>query len=313
MKKLFIIGNGFDLAHDMKTNYNDFRDFLIDNYLDGAYDPDAFIDVPDTTLMPDGDEQYDEADVVRSIIKTLDNAMGTKWEDIESMLGDLNYDYFLDDYGMFDKEDDNYMRDSYIRNQELSGLLYGAFRQIGDYFAEWVASIDVAKTPRKPFEELINPSCDLVLNFNYTTTLEDLYSAKNVCHIHGTLSNELYFGHGDNNCPHDYYESNWFGAEQSLASLYYELMKNTAEAYEKSSAFFKELQTVAKNSPLDIYSYGFSFSKVDRYYLKKICEIIDTADSCFYMNDYNDENERAIFANILKECGYKGKFGVFAG
>ena len=32
MTKLFIIGNGFDLAHGMKTRYSDFRDYLIDEY-----------------------------------------------------------------------------------------------------------------------------------------------------------------------------------------------------------------------------------------------------------------------------------------
>ena len=28
---LYIIGNGFDLAHDMKTSYEDFHQWLLDN------------------------------------------------------------------------------------------------------------------------------------------------------------------------------------------------------------------------------------------------------------------------------------------
>lgn len=33
MANLFIIGNGFDLANNLKTSYDDFRTFLLDNYV----------------------------------------------------------------------------------------------------------------------------------------------------------------------------------------------------------------------------------------------------------------------------------------
>ena len=32
MRNLFVIGNGFDLAHNMKTGFNHFRDYLSTNY-----------------------------------------------------------------------------------------------------------------------------------------------------------------------------------------------------------------------------------------------------------------------------------------
>lgn len=31
MRTLYIIGNGFDLMHQMKSSYNDFHQWLIDN------------------------------------------------------------------------------------------------------------------------------------------------------------------------------------------------------------------------------------------------------------------------------------------
>lgn len=34
MNKLFIIGNGFDMAHGLPTSYNDFREYLIKEYPD---------------------------------------------------------------------------------------------------------------------------------------------------------------------------------------------------------------------------------------------------------------------------------------
>lgn len=311
MAKLFIIGNGFDLAHKMKTEYSDFRQFLIDNYLNGEYMPYTFCDVPQTTLMPDGNEQYNDVDVVKSILKVLDDTEGVNWHEIEDSLGCLQYSHFLDDYGEYDPEDDNYIRDTYYRNQDLSKQLHGAICQINNYFQEWVKTIKVATTPKQDFMELISPQNDLFLNFNYTSTLQDLYNIKKVCHIHGTVNDKIYFGHGESDCPSGEYEKYWFGAEYSLEQLFFDLRKNTQEAFNKHRNFFKELHDIACNSILDIYSYGFSFSDVDKYYLKEICGIIKTKNICLFMNDHDDVFKRKRFADVLVECGFKGTISSF--
>lgn len=48
--KLFIIGNGFDLAHEYKTSYGSFRDYLSEKgAMEGAfYIPDIFRDVSES-------------------------------------------------------------------------------------------------------------------------------------------------------------------------------------------------------------------------------------------------------------------------
>ena len=47
MRSLFILGNGFDLAHGMPTRYSDFRKYLVSSYPDIAeyknYCTDMFI------------------------------------------------------------------------------------------------------------------------------------------------------------------------------------------------------------------------------------------------------------------------------
>lgn len=311
MAKLFIIGNGFDLAHGMKTKYSDFRQFLIDNYLDGEYTPYSFCDVPQTILMPDGDEQYNERDVVESILKILDDTEGVDWNNVETSLGCLQYHLFLDDYDFYDPEDDNYMRDTYYRNQDLSSQLQGALCQINNYFQEWINTIEIATIPKTEFRKLINPQDDLFINFNYTRTLQDLYNIQNVCHIHGTANEKIYFGHGERECPRDEYEKYWFGAESSLERLHFDLRKNTDEAFQNHKDFFDELCFSARNSTLDIYSYGFSFSDVDKFYLEKICKIIDTQQICFYMNDYDNVLKRKHFAEVLLDCDFKGQISSF--
>lgn len=311
MTKLFIIGNGFDLAHGMKTKYSDFKQFLIDSYLYGKYVPYSFCDVPQTTLMPDGDEQYDEKDVVESILKILDDTEGVDWNNVESSLGGLQYDYFLDDYDFYDPEDDNYMRDTYYKNLDLSRQLCGALCQINNYFQEWLKTIEIASIPKAGFRELINPQNDLFINFNYTSTLQDLYNIQKVCHIHGTLNDKIYFGHGQNECPSNEYEKHWPGAEFSLEQLHFDLRKNTAEAFNNHKDFFNELRFIASNSNLDIYSFGFSFSDVDKYYIEKICKIIDTKHTCFYLNDYDNDHKRKHFADVLLNSGFNGQISTF--
>lgn len=311
MTNLFIIGNGFDLAHGMKTRYTDFRQFLIDNYLYGSYEPYSFVDVPTTTLMPDGDEQYNETDVVKSILSIIDNAEGVNWSDVETSLADLAYETFLDDYDFYDKEDDNYIRDTFYRNYSLATSLCGALEQIDYYFQEWISQIDIAPKINLEFKKVIDIQNDLFLTFNYTNTLQRLYQVKNVCHIHGKAEENLFFGHGDNECPKDYYEKNWFGAQDSLENLFFSLKKDTENAYNKNKSFFENIKISAIEKPLTIYSYGFSFSLADRYYLKKICDIIDTSKICFYMNNYDSPERRKMFENILRECGFKGTTGEF--
>ncbi len=311
MTNLFIIGNGFDLAHGMKTKYSDFRKFLIHNYLDDNYNPYSFCEVPQRTLMPDGDEQYNKNDVVKSILKILDDTEGVNWNKIEYSLGILEYGHFLDDYGDYDPDDDNYIRNMYYKNQDLSKELCGALRQIKQYFHEWVDTININKIPIKSFQKIIHSKDDLFITFNYTKTLENLYNIQNVCHIHGTAEDEIYFGHGNVESKLEKYENYWFGAETTLERLDAELRKNTIEAYNNHKDFFNKLYIIGNKTPLNIYSYGFSFSEVDEYYLIKIFENLNTNNMCFYINNYDDEKTRKKFANTLRKCGFKGKIDIF--
>ncbi len=101
MTKLFIIGNGFDLAHKMNTRYSDFRKFLInkgkehDNFKEDIY----YDEIPAPTLTSDGEGVYNPADRLNAILTCIDNTNGDiEWNKFEESLGKLNYECLLNPY-----------------------------------------------------------------------------------------------------------------------------------------------------------------------------------------------------------------------
>ena len=82
-KVLFIIGNGFDISHGIKSRYADFHDYLVDNKKG-------------------------------SLLNFLDNFFnnsGKLWSDLENTLGEYDPDTILDECSPGDEIDlDHYMR-----------------------------------------------------------------------------------------------------------------------------------------------------------------------------------------------------------
>lgn len=319
MVKLFIIGNGFDVDHKMNTKYSHFRRFLINKYLisESTLD-DIMCEIPRLVeISSNGDEQYNYKDVATVIIKMLDNTIGKNWNDVEKNLGRLDYGAFLDSWTILeDIEYEKCFKENYYRTEENARDLCRAFRLISDYFQDWVELIDEGSDTsisiKKDFKSLINSEKDFFLTFNYTRTLEKFYDVKNICHIHGKANEYIYFGHGNDKHDTNNIQQKWFGAENEINFLQDALRKNTEEAYNKNIRFFQLLSTIATNEKVDMYSYGFSFSDVDRFYLKKLFAMIDTSNSYFYLNDYDNQIKRNEYSVILKKCGFRGIVSKFS-
>ncbi|WP_458124723.1 bacteriophage abortive infection AbiH family protein [Paenibacillus sp. Z3-2] len=303
MRSLFIIGNGFDLAHGIKTSYEDFRLYLKENYPNASFDG----VVPEGIMMPDGGISYDGFDTVGFLIEVISNAEPdrNKWSDLETSIGFLDLDEYLDDW--FDDEDDNDYHKVY-RNQDVASNLVGAILEITDYFSEWIDTIEIDEfTPKKSFIELINAENDLFLTFNYTQTLESLYNAMNVCHIHGEQGGKLLFGHGNDEDYTDKYIDQYIGSEDYLQEMQKQLRKDTAGAIIQNQEFFNGIREAVDK----IYSYGFSFSEVDQVYIEEICSKNKTDNVTWLLNDFDDETKREEYKKIIKSCGFMGNFSTY--
>lgn len=103
MSKLFIIGNGFDSAHKMPTSYEEFRKYIIGEYELSEHE-DEIPEIPDSSLMPDGEEFIDPKEAMRLAVWLLSWCGGSEdceWKEFESNLASLDYESVMDENTAF--------------------------------------------------------------------------------------------------------------------------------------------------------------------------------------------------------------------
>ncbi|MGG2113412.1 bacteriophage abortive infection AbiH family protein [Lysinibacillus pakistanensis] len=308
MSKLFVIGNGFDISHGLKTSYDDFRKYLIS---DTKIKTDYLI-VPESQMDQDGGMLYDEVEVLSMLFYLISEAESNteKWSNVEASLANLNFSEVFDQYDeVLDKDGDiDFWKTSY-NNEDIASNLVIPTLTVQQLFSEWINTIDISEAKEKDdFIELIENE-DLFLTFNYTETLEEVYevSSEQICYIHGKQNEEIYFGHGYTDDITDYYLEKHVGSENSISEIYENLRKKTELALESKINFFDRL---SDSDIKEIYSYGFSFSEVDMLYLKEICKQVDTRKIVWYFNDF-DQSSHSDYIKTLVECGFKGDFSTF--
>ena len=68
---------------------------------------------------------------------------------------------------------------------------------------------------------------------------------------------------------------------------------------------------MSQSNNINIYSYGFSFSDVDRIYLENIFRNIDTTNTVFYLNDFDNLEAREEFTDKIYKSGFQGEISSF--
>lgn len=293
--KLFILGNGFDLAHKFPTKYCDFRDWLI-NAFDANPDIEDFCH-PSYSTNYKGLEEYDEKAFAQYFIHLIDDvepemATEPKWKCFEENLAIINWDKCLESVNqIYDSDGDKDLWAMEDNSNYFAELCLESNHILQKFFSEWIASINenISNSCHKTkisFKKIFGKD-DKYLTFNYTNTLEVLYGIKDVCHIHGDASKleELIFGHGTpwrQFRKHKVYEDNAFSIFEEVHKSY---IKDTQRQIERNEGFFNLIGEVD-----EIYLFGLSFGDVDApyfIYIFKICQ-----------------NLKAIKLNVYKENEY---------
>lgn len=253
MKTLYVIGNGFDLYHGLKTSYKDFFGFLL------KY----------STI---------DCDTRCKIICYLKDIYGEElWSRFEEALGNPNKDA-ISTLSNINSKRYNGRRDKLIDKQNT---LDGIYSDIRFCFTEWINYIK--KTSEQPTKMLnLDNSDSIFLTFNYTDILESVYGInKNlICYIHDEDNGAIDRTIGDIQDVRKFI----FGCDIKQAEQY----KDDEEIYSFVQGLSKNVNGCIKSkrwlnliSQLDgverIYTLGHSVSEVDYPYFEKIKEVIPYA------------------------------------
>lgn len=277
--KLFIIGNGFDLAHGMPTAYCDFRDYL-------EHHNEVFLNKLEN--------DYDVG------IGETPDPINDLWRDFESTLG--NHDGYsiggVDDYKDLGLEYEHGKEG--LVEYDLSNR-FDYVRDINVLLTEWVESIEIPVSVKS--SKIVASNDDLFFSFNYTLVLEKLYgiNENNVLHIHGSIAGNTYepvIGHGNKDAIQNMEDEAFFykcdlvedektgnitieyksGEYDKIKCMQYEqaatflkeLEKDVPKYLQKNSSFFDRLNVVN-----EVHLLGHSLGEVDEPYFNKIIEKTD--------------------------------------
>lgn len=192
MPNLIIIGNGFDLAHNLETSYPQFIKYLVDSNRDNVIHKDLFI--RPVEMFYEELRRINHYDIhLRNTVKNnlliqlILNHFLQNWSDVEEL-------YFRHLYNIgensatYDKPE--------ILNKEFDQIKSALIQYLEEQ--ETRPAID---SYNKLFKTLDSENT-LVLNFNYTNTIENLYSEtltnSKELHFHGELgsiTNPIVFGY----------------------------------------------------------------------------------------------------------------------
>jgi hypothetical protein len=210
MKNLIIIGNGFDKAHKLETSYNEFIKDLFIKYFSNPDDYPEIIKSFPTSIknfreLLSSLQQYNRTS--KDPIHYVDNnyfPLKFKNRFIELLLINMVDYNWCDVESMYFKElmrYNNYHHDPKKLNDD--------FDTVKEYLSKYLLDEEKKAVKIDSYEHFFktvatHPYFTLVLNFNYTRTIENLYADVIECpimHIHGEIKNPdnpIIFGYAAN-------------------------------------------------------------------------------------------------------------------
>lgn len=283
-RKLYVIGNGFDLCHGIPCHYWQFKEFVQE------HDPNLLRAVED--YLP---AEADWSDLESSLAEI----------DIDSMIDDL--EHFMMSYGADDWSDSGHHDFQYEIGRIIEELSTDLRRQFG----QWIRQLPIPTPTTAPLRlQTIDPTA-FFLSFNYTSTLRELYCVPDahVLHIHGRADlpdSDLILGHAWN--PQERRSLNdrpdiedldtrLVEAHSILDRYFSKTFKPSGLLIQEHRPFFEGLTDVE-----EVCVLGHSLSKVDEPYFHALLAIPSIASARWQVACFTEDDEREKPAR-LRELG----------
>lgn len=285
---LYVIGNGFDQRHGLKSSYGEYHEYVHNN----------------TPNVEDFLYQYF---FLKEKLYIKDEKY--YWCNFENDLASFDAEQFYSDYdnvseGTGDQENPQ-RSDYYGVEDEMKEESENRYSDIKQSFWNWIE--EISKTEIEPKNMHFEKDA-IFLSFNYTPTLENVYDISSVLHIHGYIgdSNEekLVFGHGEDSSEgevpafDDDGESNYspvFDSQAASHALFYQFQKPVKDIIDKNLFFFDSLKYIEK-----VVVLGHSLNEIDMPYICRIRDSISDSSSWIIVCYTDDDRQRAktVMENI---------------
>jgi len=290
--KIFIIGNGFDRGHKLKTNYWDFRSFLERCYPDFLYNFEINYDI-----YPGFSE---------------DEKKELLWNEFESNLANIDEDIIIENATSIDMgleggdigiEDTLYQ---YFSEE------FGYINKLSYYLKLWVQSIRIRDLLART-TMIDSKSNDMYVTFNYTSVLENVYkiNENKIIHIHGSLrrrDGNPIIGHGNYTRIEKIKEIQkkadeiFDEKESSISRVIGDYYNST---YKNVNRYIYKLDALKNQNIDEVIVIGHSLSGVDMPYFTKINYY--TKNKAKWKVYYYDKDKKNQMYENLIEFGIKEK------
>lgn len=286
-RKLYIIGNGFDLHHGIPSEFADFKEFVREH---------------DSDLLK-AIESYLFA--IREDWKDLESALATI--EVESIVNDL--EHFMTSYGADNWSDSGHHDFQYEVSRVVECLSIQLRRRLG----QWICQVPIPTPETAPVRLRTIDRTALFLTFNYTPTLQRLYTVPDthILHIHGRANlsaDHLILGHAWN--PRERPSLNDRGdieeldtrlieAHGILDRYFSDTFKPSARLIHEHRSFFERLATLE-----EVCVLGHSLSAVDIPYFHALLAVAGTASARWRVACY-EESDFHTMPQALLDLGIK--------
>ena len=286
--RMFIIGNGFDLAHGLPTKYWDFRTYL-------------------ENLYPDFLESFEQHYYIypKDSDKYKQNLL---WNNFETNLANIDEDIIIEEALGIDMglESGDYGIEDTLRSYFSSEYQY--INKLAIYLKQWVRTIRIRDT--LPITSQISKdSEDYFVTFNYTSVLENVYKVapSNILHIHGSLheyNDDPILGHGNKKRIEDIkakknQAETWFNEkEMSICAVIADYYNTT---FKNVNNYMHKLNSLFRYEVEEIVVIGHSVAGIDLPYFKRIDQY--TGQKAIWRVYYFTEDEKVDMQKALVEQG----------
>ena len=266
---LYIIGNGFDLHHGLRTSYLNFRD--------------DYVKKKSTILW----------NYLLDIYGNAPKQNDLWWKDFENMLGRVDY------VSLANSQNGVAMGFMKVRN-----LMKGTLPPL---FGKWIKEVD-SQTDLKSLQLVpVIDTDSLFFTFNYTLLLEKFYKVEDsrIWHIHGSIKHpdDILVGHNsDGGQLVKYvqeYNKDYQKTDSSYANTINQYVINGAKPVKRNI----HLNDTRFNQYADIKHFilmGFSFNDIDMPYIKKIIDVNENkADADWTLYWYSDGEKEYMINKLL--------------